>query len=196
MTTRLSVLSALCELMSGMPEQRVGEFGHSGDGGVPVVGATDLVEHRIVNPPARTLPMERAGLLTPYALKTGDILMSRSGTVGRVGLVTGREEGWFGGPHVIRLRPVREADPAYLLAYLSASFAQDWIRRAASGSTGVRHVTLKVLGGLPVRVPPWEEQQRVGRALAALDDKIRAHQEVIRATAELRAALVERMTAP
>ncbi len=83
------------------------------------------------------LSWERARTLVKYELAEGDILLSRTGTVGRCALVTGEHAGWLFHPNLVRLRlpEAGQAGAAYLAAYMSATAAQDWIspgRRARS----------------------------------------------------------------
>ncbi|MFF0477283.1 restriction endonuclease subunit S [Streptomyces sp. NPDC004284] len=185
---RIRPLVDLCETQIGLVV-RPGEYQETG---VPVVGARDIVGHRVTRAPDRYLDSDGRRGGRDYRLKAGDVLLTRSGTVGRVALVTETETGWLNGPHLIRLR-VRaraELDPEYLATYLSASAAQGWFQRVATGSA-VRHISTKMLGQLPVRLPPLAEQHEIGRTLAALDEKVRAHEEVVRTTRALRGALAD-----
>ncbi|MGJ7415023.1 restriction endonuclease subunit S [Streptomyces cinereoruber] len=182
----------ICDIQSGMPALKPDQYA---DEGLPVAHPADLIDHRLRESPSRHVPTEDAERLKRYAVTTGDLLITRSGTVGRVALVTPSEEGWLNGPALIRLR-VRSADsvdPEYLLAFLVSSIAQEWIRRAAAGST-IQHLSMRLLAELPVRLPSLPEQRRAGRMLRALDEKIRAHQDVVHATRVLRDALVDTMT--
>jgi type I restriction enzyme S subunit len=138
---------------------------------------------------------DRARTLVKYELAGNDILLTRTGTVGRCALVTEDHAGWLFHPNLVRLRlpkagPVR---PAYLAACLSAASAQDWIRMRAAGAV-VPSVSIRTLGELPVLLPPDAEQEAIGAVLAALDDKIRAHTEIIRATREYRSTLADALT--
>ncbi|MEV5428304.1 restriction endonuclease subunit S [Streptomyces sp. NPDC052701] len=168
------------------------------DGGVPVVLPRDLHGRRIVPGGAAEVPAvswDRARTLVKYELAEDDILLTRTGTVGRCALVTEDHAGWLFHPNLVRLRlprtgPVR---PAYLAAYLSAASAQDWIRTRAAGAV-VPSVSIRTLGELPVLLPPDAEQEAIGAVLAALDDKIRTHTEIVRATREYRSTLADALT--
>ncbi|MET8559072.1 hypothetical protein ABZV75_00215 [Streptomyces flaveolus] len=48
---------------------------------------------------------------------------------------------------------------------------------------------MRTLRDLPVSLPALDRQWEIGAALHAVDEKIRAHEEIIRATADLREAL-------
>ncbi|WP_338494869.1 restriction endonuclease subunit S [Streptomyces sp. SJL17-4] len=185
-------LGEVCDIQSGMPALKPDEYAAEG---LPVIQPADLVGHRLTASPSRHVSVEDADRLARYAVAVGDLLMTRSGTVGRVALTTPDEQGWLSGPSLIRLRvhAAGPADPEYLLAFLASSAAQRWILRATAGST-IQHLSMRMLAELPVRLPGLPEQQRVGRMLRALDEKIRAHEDVVRATRALRDALVDTMT--
>lgn len=163
------------------------------DGGVPVVLPRDLRGQRItVAEPAAVpaIPRERARALEKYLLAEDDILITRTGNVGRLALVTAEHGGWLFHPNLVRIR-LRDTAPArasYLAAYLSSDIAQDWIRTRTAGSV-IPSMSIRTLGELPVPLPPVTEQEAIGATLAALDDKIQAHTEIARATSEYRDAL-------
>ncbi|MEU3748251.1 MULTISPECIES: restriction endonuclease subunit S [Streptomyces] len=189
---RRVLLGEICDIQSGMPALKPGQYVAEG---LPVVHPVDLVGHRLTDSPSRHVPVEDAERLGRYAVADGDLLMTRSGTVGRVARATSDEQGWLNGPSLIRLR-VREreyVDPDYLLACLASSAGQEWIRRAAAGST-IQHLSMRLLADLPVHLPGAPEQRRVGRTLKVLEEKIRAHEDVVRATRALRDALTDEMT--
>jgi hypothetical protein len=141
-----------------------------------------------------------ARLLDRYQVRDGDLVGTRTGTLGRFALITPAEQGWLFSTQIVRLRPGPEVDPAYLVHYLALEATQEWIGRHASGST-VRSITQRTLHSLPVALPPLELQTSIGEALRALDDKAWLHMEIARTTGELRDALAPllfsgRMTAP
>ncbi|MEU1577081.1 restriction endonuclease subunit S [Streptomyces collinus] len=138
------------------------------------------------------VPPDRARTLVKYQLAEGDILVTRTGTVGRCALVTGEHAGWLFHPNLVRLR-LPEAGPvgaAYLAAYVSASAAQVWIRTRAAGAV-IPSLSIRTLSELPVLLPPDADQAAIGATLAALDDKIQAHTEIARATRAYRSELAD-----
>lgn len=189
-------LKDLCTSLQAGPAGRAQDRGRTqADGGVPVVVPRDLHGQRITPAEPAAVPAiswERALALEKYLLAEGDILITRTGNVGRLALVTGDHGGWLFHPNLVRLRlpDGGSARASYLAAYLGSGAAQDWIRTRASGSV-IPSVSIRTLGELPVPLPPYEEQQVIGATLAALDDKIRAHTEIARATGEYRNALAD-----
>ncbi|MFF9059754.1 restriction endonuclease subunit S [Streptomyces sp. NPDC014882] len=190
-------LAELCLSISTGPTQRAEDKGRTrADGGTPLVLPRDLRGRRIVTvedaAAVPVIPWDRARTLAKYELAEGDVLLTRTGTVGRCALVTGEHVGWLFHPNLVRLR-LPEAGPvgaAYLAAYLSATAAQEWIRDRTSGSV-IPSLSIRTLSELPVLLPPAAEQAAIGATLAALDDKIQAHNEIARATRAYRGVLAD-----
>jgi hypothetical protein len=165
------------------------------DDGVPLALPRDLVHQRIVSIESVGVVWDKARTLDRYRLTEGDILVTRTGTVGRCALVTQEQSGWLYHANLVRLR-LKEADlsrAAYVTGYLSAATAQNWIKARAAGSV-IPSVSTRALGELPLLLPPVEEQEAIGATLAALDDKIRAHAEIAQVTGEFRRALADALT--
>ncbi|MCX5036944.1 restriction endonuclease subunit S [Streptomyces coelicoflavus] len=196
----LKPLKSLCESVQTGPSVRGADRGRTqADGDVPIVLPRDLRGNRVVTEEPETvpaMPWERARTLEKYVLREGDILVARTGTVGRLALVTGEHTGWLYHHGLVRLRLPAEgpARAAYLAAYLGSEGAQDWLRARSAGSV-VPSVSTRTLGELPVLLPPPTEQQTIGDTLAALDEKVRVHSEIARVTGEYRRTLAEALLA-
>lgn len=127
-----------------------------------------------------------------YRLVGGDIVCVRTGGLGRHALVTSEQEGWLFGTGIIRVRPGDRIDPHYLNHYLRHPMVQDWFRRNAAGSA-IPSISGRVLGTLPIALPPMETQMAIGDILRALDEKIAVYDQISRTTAELRDTLLPRL---
>ncbi|MFI5676446.1 restriction endonuclease subunit S [Streptomyces cellulosae] len=182
-------LRDLCSLQVGphiRPDDRTGT-----DDGVPLVLPRDLVHQRIVQAERVGLDPAKARTLERYRLAEGDLLLTRTGTVGRCALVTREQHEWLYTQLVrLRLGTPDLSLAAYLTGYLSAGAAQRWMARRAAGAT-IPSISLRDLGDLPVLLPPLAEQKAIGETLGALDEKVRIHQEIARTTGEYRALLAD-----
>ncbi|MFJ9035015.1 restriction endonuclease subunit S [Streptomyces sp. NPDC102406] len=184
---RRAPLGDLCEVQAGGPSVRRNDHVERG---VPLVRPADLRHQRISAGSAMVhIGPDQARDMRKYRIATHDILVSRTGTVGRVALVTADESGWLYNTHLLRVRAHDPADAPYLCAFLSSRRVAEWLVRRAAGTTGMRSITLRTLLELPVALPPLDRQREIGAALKAVDEKIRAHAEIVRATAELRETL-------
>ncbi|MGY0068239.1 restriction endonuclease subunit S [Streptomyces sp. QTS137] len=193
-----SPLRELCASIQSGPGPRAQDKGHTrANGGTPLVLPRHLAGQRIVTETEEAgadpaIPRDRARTLMKYELAEGDILLTRTGTVGRCALVTGEHAGWLFHPNLVRLRlpEVRRVSAPYLTACLSATAAQDWIKARTAGSV-IPSLSIRTVGELPVLVPPAAEQAMIGATLAALDAKIQAHSGIVRVTREYRSVLAD-----
>jgi type I restriction enzyme M protein len=96
-----------------------------------------------------------------WKLRSGDILLSKSGTIGKAGIVCSGAIGGIAahGFFVLKVKDT-SVDPQYLLAYLQSSECRAWMDDRASGSA-IRHLTTNVVKDLPVPIPPVHVQRRV-----------------------------------
>lgn len=96
-----------------------------------------------------------------WRLRAGDVLLSKSGTIGRVGIVQGGAVGGVAASGFIVLRiEDRALDPQYVSAYLQSAECVAWLDDRARG-TGQRHLPIGAVRGLPVPVPSRAVQQRI-----------------------------------
>jgi type I restriction enzyme M protein len=96
-----------------------------------------------------------------WKLKAGDVLLSKSGTIGKAAVVRNGAVGAVAANGLIVLRvDSDQIDPHYLTAYLASSECHAWLEGRARGAV-IRHLSKKVLHELLVPVPPIQIQQRV-----------------------------------
>ncbi|MQB19015.1 restriction endonuclease subunit M [Agrobacterium tumefaciens] len=113
-----------------------------------------------VGRPSSWLRPELASLEQPWALLPGDVLVSKSGTIGRAALVRKGAVGAVAANGLYVLRTDQDRlDPGYLLAYLASPACQNWLS-AQSRGTVIQHLNRAVLDGLPVPLPPLSIQAR------------------------------------
>lgn len=156
--------------------------------GIPLVRPGNIDTRRVSATGLVRLPHALAGRLHRYRLRAGDIVGTRTGTLGAFALVDSDHDGSIFSTQLLRVRPNDRVDPDFLLQYLTLPTVRDWIGRHTSGST-VRSITATTLRSLPTPLPPHGVQQSIGDSLRALDDKARLHFEISRTTSELRDAL-------
>jgi type I restriction enzyme M protein len=96
-----------------------------------------------------------------WKLKTGDVLLSKSGTIGKAGVVRNGGVGAVAAGGMFILRPdMNRLDPQFLSAYLSSHECRSWLDDRARGAT-IRHLTKRVLEEMPIPLPPLQIQQHV-----------------------------------
>jgi len=99
--------------------------------------------------------------LEQWLIKKGWILVTRSGTVGRVAIVPSQWDGWAASEHILRIIPnENDVCPAgYLYSYLSSSLGQAQLTAQIYGAV-VDELTERQLKGVLVPVAKTPKQQR------------------------------------
>jgi type I restriction enzyme M protein len=133
--------------------------------------------------------------LKDYQLRTGDVLLVRTGAMGQTAIVRRGESGWLPHTNLLRLRvtETNELNHDYLLAYLSQPAVQVLIQERS-----VRSVTTSLstatLGDFEIPLPPLATQQRILSALQALDEQAAAIERRLNAVRAARNAFARHVT--
>lgn len=119
--------------------------------GLPYVNATDLISYTALGVPEKYRFLSRASdtNIDRLILDEGTLLVTCSGTLGRVYIVPPSMTGWAGTHDLVRVRPHDKTLTGYLLAYLRSSYAQ--VQLLADGYGGqIDHLTDKHVGSCQV----------------------------------------------
>lgn len=141
--------------------------------GIPVlnVGAVqwDAIDETKVN----HLPATVAEAFTRYKIEPGDVLFTRSGTVGRCAVAGDRQRGWLMTFHLLRVRvDVAKCLPQYLrMVFEGAPHIRRQACGAAVGTTRAGFNT-RLLAELDVPLPPLSEQAAIVERASGLLDQI------------------------
>ncbi|KAB2366748.1 N-6 DNA methylase [Actinomadura montaniterrae] len=183
-------LGDLCDAVPGPSGTRLKEVRRS-DGGVPLIAPKHIRGGRVIASDPELIDPEEAERLVRFRVEDGDLLVVRTGSAGRVALVTPRETGWIYATNLTRLRCRRpdELDPRYLFAYLSAPAAQGRIGDLAARATVIQSLGKGRFEEWRLPLPPLAEQRRVGDAVHALDEQVTAHRALADEAARTRDAL-------
>lgn len=183
------LLGNLCEVTAG-PSGALLEGLHDGPDGVPVISPPNLTDqHTVDTRRLRRVPWTDAKRLSRFALREGDILVVRQGTLGRLALVEAEHASWFYGSSCLRLRPRPDVVlPTYLVSYLSYPPVQRVLLGQSLSGT-VASLNSAMLNELPVTVPPLKTQRSVIETLADVDAQIRSHRQIADRLAALRPAI-------
>ncbi len=119
-------------------------------GGAHILRTTDMDEYGAVRWwEAPKLPMELAEL-EKYSLRAPTLLVTRSGTIGRVALFNGSDEACIAGAYLIELGLKAGVAPEYALHFLLSEFGQNAL---ISGARGVTQVNLNAPTIMAIRIP-------------------------------------------
>ena len=158
-------------------------------GGVRFLRTTDITEDGQLNGRGVFLPQES---VDNYLLADGDVLISRSGTIGRSFLYERRIHGpcAYAG-YLVRFVPAPIALPKYIFLFTKTHAFAGFLRVKAISST-IENVNGEKYANCPLPLPPHSEQAAIVRFLDHADRRIRCH---IRAQQQLIALLEEQKQA-
>lgn len=103
---------------------------------------------------------ELASVEQRWTLLPGDVLVSKSGTIGKAALVRNGAVGFVAANGLYVLRANQERlDAGFLLAFLASPACQNWLAAQSRGAV-IQHLNRAVLDDLPVPLPPLQMQAR------------------------------------
>ena len=157
------------------------------ESGIPVITIGNVQYSGLELGALRYVTQQKAEQLSRYDVQEGDILFARMGTVGRCCVVPDWASNWLYNYHLIRVVLDKSAVlPQYVHWSIRASSdVEEYLNETIRGATR-QGVNQKIVGGLPIRVPPIDDQHRI---VAYLDDLQAKVDAVKRLQAETQAEL-------
>lgn len=143
---------------------QIGPFGsqlHRADyieGGIPLINPINIIENKIVPDLSITIKKEKYNSLPNYHLVEGDIIMARRGEMGRCGLITKKEDGFFCGTGSLFVRPNKETDSTFLLYCLTNEGVIKYLNNSAKGIT-MKNLNKSILQNIPLINVPFSDQK-------------------------------------
>lgn len=125
-----------------------------------------------------------SGDISRYTAKSGDILMTRAGTVGRVALVEDDSVPIILGSNVLKIsiNDKKRVLPEFLLSALRSKHGQTQIEMFTGGST-IRTISVSGLRQIMIPIPPKATQEKVA---SQIEKMIEAKKEAIKISNEFR----------
>lgn len=162
-------------------------------GGIPLIRAKDINNGYLSFAEARSISEEQHRELTKYRqAKRGDILITKSGTLGICAIVdTDRDFSIY--ESIIVLQPkVEEVFSPFLLWLMRCETTQKKLLGERVGST-VGHLNLTDFRHLKVPLPPLPEQKKIAAILNSVDEAIAKTQAVIDQTRKVKQGLLQQL---
>lgn len=143
--------------------------------GTPIVNPVYLIDNRIDHTDVPRIGDEAAERLRRYRLKENDLLFARRGDIGRHGIVSNDETGWFCGTgcFIVRISDPR-IDARFLNAFVSKDEVVAWLERHAAGVI-MPNLSNNVLERMPIYFPPLPDQQAMVGILSSAGEKASIH---------------------
>lgn len=145
----------------------------------------DYSEYRIINATALMdgyinwnncgyISQERYEESKEIQLKEGDILISKDGTIGKIGYVKGIKQNTTvaSGIFVVRNTQPQKLDFDYLYHILKSSIFKDFINRNKAQGSTINHLYQRDLDNFEINLPDIEIQKKIASILNIIDSKI------------------------
>lgn len=146
---------------------QIGPFGsqlHQEDyieNGIPLINPMQIKDGKIIPDYSYSISAEKRNSLPNYILQTGDLVLGRRGEMGRCGLITESENGWFCGTGSLFIRPKsKKLNSLFLHLVLSGAEIKKYLQENAAGTT-MANLNSKIVNGIPLRLPPFAEQTQI-----------------------------------
>ena len=148
-------------------EAQTGPFGsqlHSDEyveNETPLINPSNILGGKIVPNQAVTVDEPTARRLSRHRLIPGDLLFARRGELGRAAVVTQEAAGWLCGTGSlrVRLRP-GTLDAGFAAYVLQSAATRSYFELVAVGTT-MDNLNTAIVMGLPVPLPPKQDQLRI-----------------------------------
>jgi type I restriction enzyme S subunit len=125
--------------------------------GIPFIRCTNLIDGRISNVDMRFLSPEKHAQLKKGHLKTGDVLVTNRGEIGRTAIVDETHDGSNLNSQIAWLRCKDGLSNKYLFHALNSSGIQKHFESSKSGAA-LQQFTIKQLKALQIPLPTFEKQ--------------------------------------
>ena len=162
-------------------------------GGIPLVRATDIATGFLSFDNARTISVEQHQKLTKYRIaKRGDVLVSKSGSLGVCALV-GSDDEFSIYESIIVLQPSSKLDSLFLLCLLRYDETQSRMIGGKVGS-GVAHLNIEMFRNLDMPIPPsLKEQKKIGQVVSDVDALITSLEKLITKKRAIKTAAMQQL---
>jgi type I restriction enzyme M protein len=128
---------------------------------IPVIRIKDINKGRVDKGSAWIFADVMTDIESSRKLRGGDVLLSKSGTIGKVGIVTNGAVGAVPASGLFVLRVNNELiDPHFLSDYLDSAECRAWLKDRSSGAV-INHLSKRIIEDMPVPLPPLQIQHLV-----------------------------------
>lgn len=149
------------------------------DNGARVIRITNVQKGKIVDNDPKLYPFSELDKLEAYKIFEGDILMSLTGNVGRVGRYPKELLPAYINQRVCRVMPKNEKlDTNFLFHFLNSDVFENEAIKNSAGAAQL-NLSTKWLGDFEITLPPLATQQRIAAILDQADAIIQNNRAIV-----------------
>jgi type I restriction enzyme S subunit len=124
-----------------------------------------------------------------FELNSGDLIMSCSGTMGKIAIVPANIKEGIINQALLKLTPSKKVDTVFLKLWLESESFQESIKKHSGGAAIQNVASVAILKQIEIQLPPLPKQQRIvsiiGEAFEAIDKAIENTQKNLQNAKEL-----------
>ncbi len=139
--------------------------------GIPYIRPTDMKEGGILKEKLLRTSKEVDQEFIRTKLKTGDIILSVKGTIGKIQIISKELEGCNVNRDIAKISIKDNIDTDFLFYILKSNFIHNQLSKFVKGST-IKEITMKSLRNLKIPLPSFKEQKKIGTHLKTIDNKL------------------------
>lgn len=117
-----------------------------------------------------------------FSVQTGDLIMSCSGTIGKVAIVPENAAKGIINQALLKLTPCESIDKYFLKNLMESSFFEKLIQANSDGAAIKNIASVQILKELDLYIPTLSEQQAIVSRLDSLSENVKRLQEVLEKT--------------
>ncbi|PIR37293.1 MAG: hypothetical protein COV34_03275 [Candidatus Zambryskibacteria bacterium CG10_big_fil_rev_8_21_14_0_10_42_12] len=95
------------------------------------------------------------------AIKVDDVVITQMGTVGNAAVMGKKQEGWFFGSFLIRIRPNKSISPEWLALVINSDFGKQQIQQAMTTATVRTNTDLPTIKGLEMPIIDKKKENEI-----------------------------------
>ncbi len=162
-------ITKFARIFSGLPASSK-DYTVSSRDGIPCIRVSDLVNGVISTDNLKFIVKER--IHDSKLLEEGDVLVSLTGTIGKIAIVRKSDVGSVASSLVAVIRPNKKSvDSEYLAHLLMTERIQNLLRSFATGAT-IAHLRISDLRQIQLPIPKKDEQVRLVKQIQELETKL------------------------
>lgn len=145
-----------------------------------IINATALLDNKINWNNCGYISKERFDESEEIILQEDDILISKDGTLGKIGFVKDKPENATVASGIFVLRNTKQdiLDTTYLCHFLKSNIFKNFIKRNKADGSTINHLYQRDLARLDLDLPSLKEQQNIGYILSTIEEKIEANNKI------------------
>jgi type I restriction enzyme S subunit len=125
-----------------------------------------------------------------FSVSAGDLLMSCSGTVGKVSLVPSGAPAGIINQALLKISTSSQVSSDFLLYWTQSEIFYLLIQENSGGAVQQNVASVKLLKDIRITLPPIDEQNRIVEIVSSMDDVVRSTEQAVTEAKNLRSGLL------